>query len=127
MLMDIMFQLALPVYQAQALLVSMIIIVSLITLLFSKVPAVFVLIWSTGFIVARYGMPHASPFLFLCLRFLLSGLILAAWATWARRSWPATAREWRVLLVVGVLLVLFVVLAPEGVLGLVKKWKQSSK
>ena len=31
------------------------------------------------------------------------------------------------VLVVGVLLVLFVVLAPEGVLGLVKKWKQSSK
>ena len=31
------------------------------------------------------------------------------------------------VLVVGLLLVLFVVLAPEGVLGLVKKWKQSSK
>ena len=31
------------------------------------------------------------------------------------------------VLVVGVLLVLFVVLAPEGVLGLVKKWKPSSK
>ncbi len=31
------------------------------------------------------------------------------------------------VLVVGVLLVLFVVLAPEGVLGLVKKWQQSSK
>jgi branched-chain amino acid transport system permease protein len=31
------------------------------------------------------------------------------------------------VLVVGVLLVLFVVLAPEGVLGLLKKWKTSSK
>jgi branched-chain amino acid transport system permease protein len=31
------------------------------------------------------------------------------------------------VLVVGLLLVLFVVLAPEGILGLVKKWKQSSK
>jgi branched-chain amino acid transport system permease protein len=31
------------------------------------------------------------------------------------------------VLVVGVLLVLFVVLAPDGILGLIKKWKQSSK
>jgi ABC-type branched-subunit amino acid transport system permease subunit len=29
--------------------------------------------------------------------------------------------------VVGLLLVFFVVVAPDGVLGLVKKWKQSSK
>ena len=34
-------------------------------------PAVFVLIWSTGFIVARYGMPHAPPLKFLALRYLL--------------------------------------------------------
>ena len=31
------------------------------------------------------------------------------------------------VLIVGVLLVLFVVIAPEGILGLIKKWKQSSK
>ncbi len=31
------------------------------------------------------------------------------------------------VLVVGVLLVFFVVLAPDGILGLIKKWKQSSK
>jgi len=31
------------------------------------------------------------------------------------------------VLVVGVLLVLFVVIAPDGILGLIKKWKQSSK
>ncbi|MBU0587017.1 MAG: branched-chain amino acid ABC transporter permease [Gammaproteobacteria bacterium] len=31
------------------------------------------------------------------------------------------------VMVVGILLVLFVVIAPDGVLGLVKKWKQSSK
>jgi drug/metabolite transporter (DMT)-like permease len=30
---------------------------------------VFVVIWSTGFIVARYGMPHAEPMTFLFLRF----------------------------------------------------------
>jgi hypothetical protein len=35
--------------------------------LFKAMPVVFVLIWSTGFIVARYGMPHAPPFSFLAV------------------------------------------------------------
>jgi drug/metabolite transporter (DMT)-like permease len=35
-------------------------------------PVVFVLIWSTGFVVARFGMPHAPPMTFLTWRFALS-------------------------------------------------------
>jgi len=35
-------------------------------------PVVFVLIWSTGFVVARLGMPHAPPLTFLAWRFALS-------------------------------------------------------
>ena len=35
-------------------------------------PAVFVLIWSTGFIVARYGMPNSPPFTFLLWRYVFS-------------------------------------------------------
>ena len=35
---------------------------------------VFVVIWSTGFIIAKYGMPHAEPMTFLFLRF--SGVLL---------------------------------------------------
>jgi len=37
-------------------------------------PWVFVLIWSTGFVVARLAMPHAPPFSFLAVRFALSVL-----------------------------------------------------
>jgi len=33
--------------------------------LIRAMPWIFVLIWSTGFIVARYGMPHAPPLKFL--------------------------------------------------------------
>jgi drug/metabolite transporter (DMT)-like permease len=44
-------------------------------------PAIFVLIWSTGFIVARYGMPHAPPMKFLALRYFLSVVCFVAWAT----------------------------------------------
>ena len=35
--------------------------------LIRAMPWVFVLIWSTGFVVARFGMPHAPPLTFLSL------------------------------------------------------------
>lgn len=42
--------------------------------LFAAMPVVFVLIWSTGFVVARLGMPHAPPMTFLAWRFAFSVL-----------------------------------------------------
>ena len=51
-------------------------------------PGVFVLIWSTGFIVARYGMPYAPPFKFLFVRFVLSFVCFALWAWAARVALP---------------------------------------
>lgn len=46
------------------------------------IPVIFVLLWSTGFIGARYAMPWAEPFGFLAVRFVLTilclGLVLAA-------------------------------------------------
>lgn len=39
-------------------------------------PALFVLLWATGFIGARYAMPHAEPFSFLTVRFALTILCL---------------------------------------------------
>ena len=41
----------------------------------TAMPAVFVLIWSTGFVVAKFGLPFASPLWFLNLRF--AGVVLA--------------------------------------------------
>ena len=32
---------------------------------------IFIVIWSTGFIIARYGMPYSEPMTFLFLRFAL--------------------------------------------------------
>ena len=42
------------------------------------VPAIFVVLWATGFIGARYAMPWAEPFTFLAIRFALAFVILAA-------------------------------------------------
>jgi drug/metabolite transporter (DMT)-like permease len=67
-------------------------------------PSVFVLIWSTGFVVARFGMPHAPPMTFLTWRFALS---VAAFLLWIRLSgarWPQGRGQWMHLAVVGVLL-----------------------
>jgi drug/metabolite transporter (DMT)-like permease len=67
-------------------------------------PAVFIPVWSTGFIVARYGMPHAPPFAFLSLRYLLSMLCFLAWIALVRPAWPRDRAQWGHLAVTGVLM-----------------------
>jgi drug/metabolite transporter (DMT)-like permease len=67
-------------------------------------PLVFVLIWSTGFIVARYGMPHAPPFKFLAMRYALSILCFLVWIWIARVRWPDGRHQWLHLAVTGVLM-----------------------
>jgi len=56
-------------------------------------PAVFVVLWSSGFIGAKFGLPYAEPFTFLLWRFAIAALLLtlAAWIWRAR--WPQTGRE----------------------------------
>jgi drug/metabolite transporter (DMT)-like permease len=56
-------------------------------------PLIFVLIWSTGFIAAKYSMQNADPFVFLCLRMALTTLALipilyVCGVTLPRKIWP---------------------------------------
>ena len=67
-------------------------------------PWLFVLIWSTGFVVARGAMPHAPPFGFLAIRFALSFLCLTAWVALAGAAWPVGRSQWGHLAVTGVLM-----------------------
>jgi drug/metabolite transporter (DMT)-like permease len=67
-------------------------------------PWVFVLIWSTGFIVARYGMPHAPPMKFLAVRYALSILCFLPWIWFSGVKWPANRTQWMHLAVTGVLM-----------------------
>jgi drug/metabolite transporter (DMT)-like permease len=55
-------------------------------------PGLFVLLWSTGFIGAKLGLPYAEPFTFLELRFLcvLALLLPLCWLTAA--PWPSRRR-----------------------------------
>lgn len=72
--------------------------------LIAAMPAVFVVIWSTGFIVARYGMPHAPPMKFLASRYFLSVLCFAVWALAARVAMPSGQGQLKHLAVTGVLM-----------------------
>jgi drug/metabolite transporter (DMT)-like permease len=65
-------------------------------------PVVFVLIWSTGFIVAKYGMPYAPPMKFLLVRYLLSIACFLPWIFVARVRWPANRSQWLHLAITGV-------------------------
>ncbi len=52
------------------------------------VPLAFVLLWSTGFIGARYGLPYIEPFYLLLLRMLLTLLVFAGLILVFRSPWP---------------------------------------
>ncbi|MEQ8233456.1 MAG: DMT family transporter [Gammaproteobacteria bacterium] len=67
-------------------------------------PPVFVMIWATGFIVARLVAPDAEPLTFLSVRYglVIAVLALAAFAVGA--AWPRTLAGWRDGLVAGMLL-----------------------
>ncbi|WP_416548700.1 DMT family transporter [Limnohabitans sp. DCL3] len=67
-------------------------------------PVVFVLIWATGFIVARFGMPHAPPLSFLSVRYALSIACLGVWIVGAKVAWPQSRQQFLHLSVTGILM-----------------------
>ena len=56
-------------------------------------PALFVILWSTGFIGMRYGAPYAEPFTFMMWRMAVVVSILVVVVLAMRAPWPATLGE----------------------------------
>jgi drug/metabolite transporter (DMT)-like permease len=54
----------------------------------SPIPIFFVFLWSTGFIVAKLGLPYAPPLTFLILRCLGAVAVLAPMVLIAKAPWP---------------------------------------
>lgn len=52
------------------------------------IPHLFVLLWSSGFIGSKLGVPYAEPFTFLTLRYVIVLLILVPIALLTRAPWP---------------------------------------
>ena len=67
-------------------------------------PAVFVLLWCTGYLVVRIAMPDAGPVRFLAWRFALAAGLLAIAAFALRAPWARRPRDYGHMAVVGVLL-----------------------
>ncbi len=68
------------------------------------IPPLFVLLWSTGFIGARYAMPYSEPFSFLALRCLLAFLILGALTLILSSKKKMSLRQIGVAMVAGMLI-----------------------
>ena len=67
-------------------------------------PLLFVLLWSTGFIGAKFGLPYAEPLTFLLARYVLVIALMLAVALATRAPWPKAPRQWLHIAVTGVLL-----------------------
>jgi drug/metabolite transporter (DMT)-like permease len=67
-------------------------------------PALFVVLWSTGFIGAKLGVPHAEPFTFLSLRFAFVLVLMLPLALVLRVRWPRTLRDAAHIAVAGALI-----------------------
>jgi drug/metabolite transporter (DMT)-like permease len=67
-------------------------------------PWLFVLLWSTGFIGARLGLPYIEPFTFLSIRFVIAASLLAGLALALRAPWPRSRVQVRHIAVAGLLL-----------------------
>lgn len=68
------------------------------------IPGVFVLLWSTGWIVARYAALDAAPLTFLLFRYAGAATFLALFALLSGAAWPKTAGDWGHALFSGVLI-----------------------
>lgn len=68
------------------------------------IPAVFLLLWSTGFSVVKIGLRYADPLTFLALRYACVIVILLPVRFLLRSPFPATLRSWIDLCVIGFLI-----------------------
>ena len=72
--------------------------------LIRAMPWIFVLIWSTGFIVARYGMPQSPPMSFLTIRYGLSISCFLVWIAVSGAAWPRGRAQWGHLALTGMMM-----------------------
>jgi drug/metabolite transporter (DMT)-like permease len=56
------------------------------------IPPLFVVLWGTGYIGAKLGLPYAEPITFLCLRFLFVIAVLLPLCWFGRAPWPSAAK-----------------------------------
>ena len=68
------------------------------------IPWIFVWIWSTGFIAAKYGLPYAEPFTLLSYRFVITLLFLFLIIIYKKSPWPGSRKDFFHLMIAGALI-----------------------
>jgi drug/metabolite transporter (DMT)-like permease len=66
-------------------------------------PFLFVFLWSTGFIGAKYGLPYAEPLTFLSIRYVAVIVLMTVIALAMKAPWPKTKEQWFHIAVSGLL------------------------
>jgi drug/metabolite transporter (DMT)-like permease len=67
-------------------------------------PGIFVLLWATGFLIAKLGVPYAQPLTILAIRFVLAAVMMAGVAFIMRAPWPRSWRRIGHIATIGILL-----------------------
>lgn len=66
-------------------------------------PVLFVALWSTGFIGAKFGLPYAEPLTFLAIRYAFVLVLMGALVWMTGAPWPRSGRAWLHIAVSGLL------------------------
>lgn len=66
--------------------------------------ALFIFMWSSGYVAGKLGLPYAGPFTLLLIRFVVASIILLAISILMNAQWPKSKIAWFHLIVVGVLM-----------------------
>ncbi|MDE2429680.1 MAG: EamA family transporter [Burkholderiales bacterium] len=66
-------------------------------------PVIFIFIWASGYVVAKYGLPYAEPLTFLCLRYLGVIVFMLALTIGMRAPWPRR-EAWLPIAIAGILM-----------------------
>jgi len=67
-------------------------------------PAIFLILWSGGYSIAKLGIRHAEPLTFLALRYAAVLIILAPFAIAMKPAWPTKPAQWLHIAFVGFLI-----------------------
>lgn len=69
-----------------------------------SLPLLFIVLWSSGYVVGKLALPHVGPFTLLSLRFGIAATVLLLISLATGAPWPRRRREWGHLAVVGLLM-----------------------
>ena len=73
------------------------------SLFLRSLPGIFIFIWASGYVVAKYGLPYAEPLTFLCMRYLGVIVFMLVLALSMRAPWPER-KAWGQIAIAGILM-----------------------